>query len=669
MAITSWVWGACLLMAIALPAGSAAWRLRRRFLADWHGAPARLAESVLAIGLIVAVAQAVGAVGGFTRLGLIAGVLIASVAATACARVGSVPSVAVPQESTVALGPPGTATWLAPLTAVAVVVGRWTTFTAVSVRSGVLASDSIWYHLPRAARFAQTGWVTPLHYTAPEFPDTFHPANAELVQAISMLAFQRDVLAGVINLGWLALLLLAAWCIGHPYGQGWLSLTGAAVVLATPLLVVEGAGNAGNDIAASFFLLAAVALLLQPNGGRAAVVVAGIAAGMAMSTKLTVVPAVAVLTLGVLLTGGPAGRARRCVAWLVPLTGFGAYWYVRNWLAVGSPIPATHLPLFPPASFRIADRVGFSVFDYLTDAGVWRHWFLPGLRDDFGLAFPLVIGLVVAAIVGALWKGGDGLVRSLGAVLLVGTVAYVMLPTTALGARGAPVLFAGNVVYLAPILLLAVAVVPVLCARDGSSSRRLLAAYLVVLVAGSLATPVSPWASGWLGRGIATGIVVWLVGAAVMTRHPGPRALVAVGALASAVLVIGLVGLTNDAGANRYAAQPLYRWATDVSHARIDIAGFAGQFPYYGLNLNNVVQYVGKVGPHGEYHDVTSCSLWRARLRLDGADYVVLRSERSAMDRRQLVWTRADPAARLLLHVDGGYVFAFDASVADPGCS
>jgi hypothetical protein len=656
--------------AVALPAWWAARCVRRRSLTAWDGGVARLAESVIAIAIVMAVCQLVGAVGLFDRWIVIAGVLVLSLVLVAWGSRGSGAPADPAHTSVKAEDRGGRTGALAAVTAVALVVGRWSTFTIESLRSGVLAADSIWYHLPRAARFAQSGWVTRLHYTAPEFPDTFHPANVELVQGLSMLMYQRDVLSGVLNLGWLALLLLAAWCIGQPFGHGSLSLTGVAALLATPLLVLEGAGNAGNDIAASFFLLAAVALLLQPQGGNAAVAVAAIAAGMAISTKLTVVPAVLVITVGVLCTRGAGERVRRALAWSLPLIAFGTYWYIRNWVAVGTPLPATHLPFFPSPSFRIADELGFSVFDYLTDVSVWREWFLPGLWHDFGWAWPLLVLVLVVASVGALRAGRGALMRSVGASLLVATAAYVVLPTTALGEAGAPVLFAGNVIYLAPALLLSLALLPTLWPpEDRRVSGAVLCAYLVVLVAGSTTSDISVWASGWLVVGLGVTAVVWLAGLWVVRSQPSGRLLWLAGGSTLVVLMV-LLGAAADRGdVHRYADQRFYRWANDVTDARIAVAGFTGQFPFYGARLENLVQYVGEAGPHGEFHDVGSCRSWRRRLRTGGFDYVVLRSERSETDTRQLVWTRTDPAATLWFEAEGGAVFRFDPSIADPGCT
>ena len=84
-----------------------------------------------------------------------------------------------------------------------------------------------------------------------------------------MLAFGRDLLSPLLNLGWFVGCLLACWCIGRPYRVAPWSLALGAIALSVPALS-DQAGEARNDIVGIFFLLAAVAIAAQCLGGRAA---------------------------------------------------------------------------------------------------------------------------------------------------------------------------------------------------------------------------------------------------------------------------------------------------------------------------------------------------------------------------------------------------------------
>src|SRR5664279_6041709 len=102
-----------------------------------------------------------------------------------------------------------------------------------------------------------------------------------------MLAFGRDVLSPLLNLGWFIGCLAAAWCIGRPYRVAAWSLALAAIALSVPALA-DQAGEARNDVVGIFFLLAAVAVALnawpiRDEGERGlpagALLVVGLAAG------------------------------------------------------------------------------------------------------------------------------------------------------------------------------------------------------------------------------------------------------------------------------------------------------------------------------------------------------------------------------------------------------
>ena len=122
--------------------------------------------------------------------------------------------------------------------------------------------DSTWYHGPFAAGFFQSGDTWSLHFIAPQFLAWFYPANSEIFHAIGMLAFGRDLLSPLLNLGWFVGCLFACWCIGRPYRVAPVSLALGAIALSVPALA-DQAGEARNDIVGIFFLLAAVAVAVN----------------------------------------------------------------------------------------------------------------------------------------------------------------------------------------------------------------------------------------------------------------------------------------------------------------------------------------------------------------------------------------------------------------------
>ena len=189
------------------------------------------------------------------------------------------------------------------------VAAAWMVPTLGSLAGGMDRADTLWYHMPLAARFADGAHFGAIDYFDPIFFASYYPANSEVVHAVPLLAFDRDILSPLLNLGWLALGLTAAYAIGRPYGVGPQSLIGGAIALGAQNLVEFQAGEALNDIVGVALILARRGGARERLGGATtgserevgarravcakarrsapALAVAGLAAGLAAGTKLS----------------------------------------------------------------------------------------------------------------------------------------------------------------------------------------------------------------------------------------------------------------------------------------------------------------------------------------------------------------------------------------------
>ena len=423
--------GAAGLAVICAALSFAAVAIRRRALADWTGAPARLAETVIGLALLIGILELLGAVGLFAFVPVLAASVLAALLAR---RWASLRSASLPDD--LAAGPKGeagmpsgpspragrpvrsgtatTTAWLATvlaLLAAATVLAEWGALSIQSYNVGIRGFDSLWYHLPWAASFAQTGNVVSLRFTDVEYLTPFYPATAEMLHGLGIVLLGRDTLSPGFNLVWLALTLLAAYCIGRPRGVGAATLLGAALATATTMMDYSQAGAAANDIVAVFFLLAAVALLMTAPEQRAALVLAAVAAGLAVGVKLTVLAPVLALTIGVVAIA-PRGRRRATAGlWLGPLILAGGFWYARNLIAVGNPIPWTSLRgVLPTPTPALQQHTGFSVAHYLGSIGsLWSRSFEPALASGLGRWWWAVLAVAVAGpLLCLLPKRGSG---------------------------------------------------------------------------------------------------------------------------------------------------------------------------------------------------------------------------------------------------------------------
>jgi len=676
--VETYLAGVGTLVAIVVAVAFSARRLGAYLLPHWSGAHRLLAESVIGIALLVAFAEIVGTLGQFRRVPLVLAALVA------CAAVRTLtPAPRGAEHARIRLRPSAA---VAPVLFVAIT--PWLARTFGALRTGMLGYDSLDYHLPIAARAVQSSHVASLVFTFPGLETAFHPANSELIHGVGMLALQRDTLSPFLNLGWLGLALLAAWCVGRDRNLGPLTLAAVVTLLASPQFVAFLAGRPTNDLATLALFLAGVALLLNGAGSRPATALAAVACGLALGTKLTMVIPVVALTVGVIAVARRGARFATAGLWMSGLVAAGGYWYVRNLIAVGNPIPALHLGIGPvsfPVTHFTRPYGSFTVAHYLGDVGIWRSWFLPGLRANLGWGWPLIVGLGATGWLLALARG-DRMLRMLGAVGVVSFLGYLVTPQSAGGPEGRPILFESDVRFAFPALVLGLVLLPMVVSRTSPRAR----VWLPALVAAALlndALYATDIGAGLLAAAVVAELVV--TGVAVVLgrrvrRRPG-RAVAALGC----VLVLGVAagagwGVQRSYLSARYAdvahhlpyaSAPrqelvaLYAWVRHVSHSRIALAGLGISYPLLGADLSNRVQYVGHRGPHGAFDRVQTCLEWRQLLNGGHYDFVVVSANaRGASQPVEAQWTRSDPAAQLVLHVRTASVFRVTGAFATDGC-
>ncbi len=658
-----------LLAAVVLSIGFSAVRLRGRLLSDWHGAPARLVEAILAVAILIWLSELLGVVSLLNAWTLVASSLLLAVGMYSWTRTseGEPAHQELSAAGGVGGGGPRTPSFTAPpstddrtrgaelllivitVGVIAVVFAHWGLTTKDALDRGIFNFDSLWYHMPYAAEIAKSHSVTGFHHTETVLTNWFYPQNSELLHGVGILLTERDTLSLFLNFGWLAVAFLAAWCIGRPYGRGPLCVAAAAIILECHTLVVREPGAAKNDLAAAALILAAIAILLNASAsgrGRAVppgwpLAAAGLAVGLAVGTKVTALAMAAALSIAVIALA-PAGRRWAAAGWwFLPALAAGGFWYLRNLVATGNPLPRVeHLgPISLPHPERLqSGRPDFSILHYATDTGVWREYFGPGLENAFGVLWPLVVGgAIVGAALALLW-GGDRVLRWSGAVVLVGILAYLVTPLGAAGAEGAPVGFAINIRFALPALLAGAALLPLARGLEGERRQWVaLGVLLAVLVLTDRADAVLRDPARLFGLLVA--VLAVLIPAALLyglARRSASR-----GAVAGAFAVLALVVVAISYPVQRHYLgdrfgpgseipgmdlDPAYVWARDTGDANIGLAGTSAGFlgyGFYGTDLSNRVRYLGVTGPHGAFNAIPTCREFRAAVNAAELDYLV----------------------------------------------
>jgi hypothetical protein len=492
--------------------------------------------------------------------------------------------------------------------------------------TGMTGFDSTWYHGPFAAGFFQSGNTWDLHFIAPQFLAWFYPANGEIFHAVGMLAFSRDILSPLLNLGWFVGCLVACWCIGRPYRVGSWSLALGAIALSVPALA-DQAGEARNDIVGIFFLLAGVAIALnawverevnawgdwegaekrlgreEGGPGVGPYVVVGLAAGLAAGTKLNFLLPAVVLVIGFAVIAPHRLRARAFgTAALAALAG-GGYWYLRNLAHTGNPLPWIHHlgPIDLPAPAQaLGGREAHSVLGYLTDGSVWSDWFLPGLHGGLWIVWPLLLVAAVGGLILCLARGTPAQ-RVVALAGLASALAWLIAPTSASGPDGMPRGFESGLRYLAPALILGLALLPAALARvlpsfaSHSGTKE-----------GSTHAIRPAWAVG------AVLVLAIAVGYPVQRHYLADR--------------------YKDPSFTTPGLNAAFAWSRNISDARIATTS-TRQYPLYGTDLSNQVQYLGIEKPHGGFEAPTTCHQYLELLSEGNYDYAIATKDRLEPDK------------------------------------
>jgi hypothetical protein len=707
-------------------------RVRRRLLPEVTGEAGFLASAVVTLALLIWVAELLGTVSAFKPIPyLLAMAVVGTVLRFFVPPAGGTPMGAPrraqAKPSTVGeigvTGPaagaprpfrPSLLATVISLLIAGIAIGHFVSGVELRLGTGMTGFDSTWYHGPFAAGFFQTGNTIDLHFIAPQFLAWFYPANGEVVHAIGMLAFSRDLMSPLLNLGWLIGCLLACWCIGRPFRVAPWSLALGAIALSVPALA-DQAGEARNDIVGIFFLLAAIAIALNAAADREGQAVAGggapagsggegpstgsllcvgLAIGLAAGTKLNFLLPAAVVVLGltVLAPKGARWRALLCSGGMA-LAG-GGYWYLRNLIHTGNPLPWIHHlgPIdLPSPEQALGGREAHSVFSYLTDGSVWSDWFLPGLHGGLWIVWPALGAAALAGLLLALvpWARGSwaekrsmsalfgpstagagalrGVLALAGLVGLAAAVSWLVSPTSASGPEGMPHGFESGLRYLTPALILGLALLPTV------PLLRSWAARLASLGPALGERPVPPGSASLQGANSAPG------NERSHEEDRLPRRWMAA-IVAGAVLVAVVVGYPvqrhylrdryRDPSFTTPGLDAAFAWARNVDNARIATTS-TRQYPLFGTDLSNRVAYLGVERPHGGFEEAPNCRVFRRLVNEGDYDYVVATRDRIEPGKPafppQVKWIEG-PEAKVVLKKKPTVVFQITGTLDPNSC-
>jgi hypothetical protein len=688
----AYVGGCIAVIGMGAALGLGGYWLRRWIVPEFSGALARLAEATLAVALLVVTLELLGTIHAFRLgwivLGTIAAGLVAAWLGRRMAPADATPIEPPKVQPLALLLALGVASWT---------VAEWTFPAQLNLDHGMFGGDTTWYHMPFAARFVQDAAITDLHLTDPlRLAAWYYPQSSELVNAAGIAIMQSDWLSPLINLGWLAFGLVACWCVGRPYNVAPATLVAGALVFDSGIFIETQAGEGRNDVMALALLVAFAAFLINGHQRRAPgigavadkpdptaplldkgpLVLAGLAGGLAISVKLTMLAPIGAITVGMILA---SNRGRRLTtAWVMGAAMFvtGAYWYVRAMIhSGGNPTPQISygpLNLPTPDQMPLDPRPRFSVADYLFEPTIYRKWFFPELDNALGPLYPLILIIAVAATVYIALRSRNRILRLLAAAALVTAVVYLFTPLTAAGPEGEPRGFFTNTRYLMPGLVLGLVMLP-LARPLRAPDRRSWATLIFLIVVFAITVLTTPrWEPAYIvGTVFIVCALVWVPAALGYLRSAGRiTRLGMAGAVAGVLLLAVVLGRAQQTQYvdTHYTRTTLFLqeggpveafdWARPLRDKRIGIVGsgeiFFSQYGFYGVDLSNRVDFVGVPGDRGTYRLATTCGQLRRRINAGDYDFLVISQyTQDAADAEYRypirAWTKTDPALEEIL--------------------
>jgi hypothetical protein len=295
------------------------------------------------------------------------------------------------------------------------------------------------------------------------------------------------------------------------------------------------------------------------------------------------------------------------------------------------------------------------VLSYLFDGTVWADWLLPGLRDGLWIAWPLLVGLAIAGLLLCLGARGGPMLRVAGLTGLAAVLAWLVAPTSASGPEGMPSGFESGLRYLVPALVLGLALLPVAPALRSRLARVATLRLTSPLFANSESKGELTGRGGGCGR-VAAGMAIVLVGLAIVAGYPIQRHF--------------LVGRYADPSFTTPGLNAAFAWARSVSDARIATTS-TRQYPLFGTDLSNRVEFVGEERPHGGFVPPTSCQAWQRLLDEGDYDYVIASRDRIEPGKPPFPpvarWTEG-PNARVILRKPPTVVFRLSGPLAPSAC-
>ena len=203
--------------------------------------------------------------------------------------------------------------------------------------------DGLWYHLPSVATWVAAGRITSVPYA---LWSNIFPANGEVVTTWLAVFTHSSVGLAAAQLPYGVVGAVAVMSLARTVGVSRPGAVAAgSLFFLTPVVLAQTTSNY-VDLMTAALVLSSMAFGLRllsagdPALRRRLAVLCGIAGGLAIGTKSSAVPYVALLGLVLVarLASTRTRDVRALIAFALPVVLIGGFWFVRIWAHYGSPV-------------------------------------------------------------------------------------------------------------------------------------------------------------------------------------------------------------------------------------------------------------------------------------------------------------------------------------------
>jgi hypothetical protein len=191
--------------------------------------------------------------------------------------------------------------------------------------------DSWAYHIPISYTIINGTFLNPVDYKLPQW---YYPGSSEAINSIFLLLHIPLTLS---NLFASIVLFFTLWKLAMMFRLSYYSALLFAVAVCSLNGVVRWFNAVSIDIWVAVFFCWAIILLENPKKTKLFFLKLGFVLGMLIGSKYTAVGFLILILASYWKNIISTINIQRFIIFLIPFSIFGVFWYIRNYISVGSP--------------------------------------------------------------------------------------------------------------------------------------------------------------------------------------------------------------------------------------------------------------------------------------------------------------------------------------------